>query len=214
MKRYCVAFLLIIIFFLDSYSIAPFTELKVGYQDPSDAEAGYIFGLNIGRMIDESLSWSFELNYFQKGYKKIVKESDIQLPSGITPSQNKLELEYRTHILPLFIKLNYEHALGYKSPIYARASAGLGWELLWNKVDNYNTDTHKTRFYNGFGWQATVGVGFGISSTANLFVDGVYNGSKVKRNESTNEDGLPIWEELDISGFGLRIGVSIVGFGW
>jgi len=42
----------------------------------------------------------------------------------------------------------------------------------------------------------------------------MYNGSKVKRNEKTNEDGLPSWEELDISGFGIRAGVSIVGFGW
>jgi hypothetical protein len=195
------------------FSRAPFTELKVGYQNPADADAGYIFGANFGRMIDESLSWSFELNYFQKGYKRVTQIEDLQL-NGIDPSQKQLELEYRTHIIPFFLKINYEHALGYRSPFYARASAGLGWEMLWNKVDNYVSDTHKTRFYHGFGWQGAVGVGFAISTSANLFLDGIYNGSKVKRNESTNENGLPIWEELDISGLGIRVGVSIVGFGW
>lgn len=211
-----IRFNIILIFaiFSQAFTRAPFTEVKFGYQDLADAEAGYILGFNIGKMIDESLSWSIEFNYYQKNYKKITDIDDIELPGGLTPSQKQLEIEYTTHLLPLFIKINYENAIGYKSPFYVRASAGLGWEMLWNKVDNYLTDTHDTRFYHGFGWQASLGVGIAISSKANLFFDGIYNGSKVKRNKTTSEEGLPIWEELDISGFGLRIGVSIVGFGW
>ena len=53
-----------------------------------------------------------------------------------------------------------------------------------------------------------------LRQLANLFVDGMYNSSKVKRNEGTTEAGLPTWEELDLSGLGVRVGVSIVGFGW
>lgn len=196
-------------------SRAPFTEFKVGYYYPEDAKSGYLFGINVGRMIDESLSWSFEFNYFQRGYKRITKTSDLQF-GGTTPTQNQLELEYKTRILPFFVKLNYEHPLGIQSPIYFRGSAGIGWEMVWNNVDNYeiNPSTHQKRFYHGFGWQTNAGLGFEISSSANFFIDGFYNGSKVKRNEKKNEEGLPIWEELDISGFGFRMGVSIVGFGW
>lgn len=197
-----------------SLASAPFSEFKVGYQDPADAKAGYIFGLNVGRMIDEGLSWGFEFNYFQKTYQKVTDVKDIQLPSGITPTQKELELQYKTYIIPLFLKLNLENQLGYKSPFFLRASGGLGWEMVWNSEDNYLTGNHSTRFYNGFGWQACLGVGFQVSSSANLFVDGVYNGSKVKRNEKSNEEGLPTWEELDLSGFGIRLGISIIGFGW
>ncbi len=194
---------------------APFTEIKAGYQDPSDAEAGYILGINTGRMIDESLSWSFELSYFRKGYQKKLELGDIQQPpGGINPQQLQLEYEYRTTIVPVFVKLNLETRLSRNSPFYGRASGGLGWEMVWNNEHNYISQSESTRFYHGFGWQGAAGIGLRVSSSANIFIDGLYNGSKVKRNQTTNEEGLPTWEELDISGFGVRVGVSIVGFGW
>ena len=214
MKILQFSLLLTLLIFLISFAQTPYTEFKVGYFDPEAAKPGYIFGINMGRMIDESLSWSFELNYFQKTYNKITKVEDIQHPGGEEPDVKQLELSYKTIIIPIFLKLNYEHPLGRKSPFYARGSAGIGWEMVWNKEDNYITKVHQTRFYHGFGWQGNLGIGLEISSTANLFADVMYNNSKPKRNESKNEDGLPTWEELDISGFGIRVGVSIVGFGW
>ena len=210
-----VIIVVIAFFLLTSIGFAntPFTEFKVGQYNPKDAKAGTIFGLNLGRMIDESISWSFELNYFQKSYDKntvVYKETS---PGGNTFTEVQTEVAYKTRIIPLFLKLNYEHPLAHRSPFYARASAGLGWELLWNKEDNYEEDYHKTRFFNGFGWTANAGVGFEISSSTNLFADLFYNGSTVKRNHTKNENGLPTWQEMDITGLGLRVGVSIVGFG-
>ena len=215
MKKTIVTLIILFLFSYAGFARAPFTEFKVGLLNPKDIEkSGYIFGINLGRMIDESLSWSFEFNYFQKGYEKTTTGYELELSPGIDPKTVTKELEYKTRIIPMFLKLNYEHPLGYKSPFYARASAGLGWELVWNREDNYRTKTHKNRFYNGFGWQGSGGIGFEISSTANFFVDAFYNGSKVKRNHKTDEEGYPTWEELDVSGLGVRIGVSIVGFGW
>ena len=214
MKKIFLSMIVLLFLSASGFARAPYTEFKVGYLYPEDTKSGYIFGVNLGRMIDESLSWSFEFNYFQKGYKRITTDYEINLPSGISPTGKKLDLEYKTRILPLFVKLNYEHPIAYKSPIYLRAAAGLGWEFLWNTEDNYLSDTHKTRFFHGFGWQLGAGLGIEISSSANFFVDAMYNGSKVKRNESKDEEGYRTWEELDISGFGVRVGVSIVGFGW
>jgi hypothetical protein len=214
MKFLSLSLLLILILFSFTEAKAPFTEVKLGYLDPEDAKPGLLWGINLGRMIDESISWSFEFNYYQKTYSKITTVDDIQLPSGITPSVQQKELEYKTYMIPLFLKLNWERQLGQGSPLYLRASGGLGWEMVWNKEENYETAEKSTRFYNGFGWQATAGLGIQISSSANLFADGFYNGSKVSRNSSTSEEGFPTWEELDISGFGVRAGVSIVGFGW
>jgi hypothetical protein len=215
MKTLQCTILLTVFIFLTTFAKAPYTEFKIGYFDPKAAKPGYIFGANLGRMIDESLSWSFELNYFQKSYNKETKVEDIEIPgSGIDPEIKQLELSYKTIIVPIFLKLNYEHPLGKRSPFYARGSAGIGWELVWNKEDNYITKIHKTRFYHGFGWQGNLGIGLEMSSTSNLFADIMYNSSKPKRNEKKNEVGMPTWEELDISGFGIRVGVSIVGFGW
>ncbi|GAB4363250.1 MAG: hypothetical protein Kow0042_00910 [Calditrichia bacterium] len=212
MKKIHLVLITLLIFSTTVLARAPFTEFKVGYLDPEKVKAGYIFGVNLGRMIDESLSWSFDFNYFQKTYKRTATIYG-ETSGNITPEIKQLELEFTTRIIPILAKLNYEHPLGYKSPFYVRASAGLGWELLWNSEDNYVENVHKTRFYHGFGWQASAGVGFEISSSANFFVDAFYNGSTVKRNKKKVE-GLPTWEELDISGIGFRIGVSIVGFGW
>ena len=214
MKKFMLFTCIGLFFISTALANAPFTELKIGYWDPADAKAGVIWGINIGRMIDESLSWSFEFNYYQKTYSKVTTIQDTSFQSGLTPSVVQEELNYKTYIIPLFLKLNWERQLGNQSPFFLRASAGLGWEMVWNKESNYFTGEFTTRFYHGFGWQGNLGLGFQISSSANLFVDGMYNSSKVKRNEGTTEAGLPTWEELDLSGFGVRVGVSIVGFGW
>ncbi|GAB4340581.1 MAG: hypothetical protein Kow0037_26550 [Calditrichia bacterium] len=205
---------LILLFGLSAYARAPFTEFKVGQFNPKKVKAGYLFGVNLGRMIDESISWSFEFNYFQKNYRETTSFVGEGTHNLDDPVIVQLEQEFTTRMLPLFFKLNYEHPLGAGSPFYARASAGLGWELLWNREVNYLENKKSTRFYHGFGWTGSGGVGFAISSSANLFCDLFYNSSKVKRNKKKNEIGLPSWEELDVSGLGFRIGISIVGFGW
>ncbi len=193
---------------------APYTEIKVGYMEPKAAEPGYLFGLNMGRMIDESLSWSFEANYFQRSYRKETTIYRSGTQGGITPETKQLELDFVTRIIPVFMKLNYEHPLGGRGPFYIRASGAIGWEMVWNNEKNYLEGYEQNRFYHGFGWQVSAGLGFEISSSANFFVDAFYNDSRAKRNQTTSEAGLPTWEELNISGFGIKAGVSIVGFGW
>ena len=214
MKNIFVILLFSVLFVSTASATAPFTEIKVGYFYPEDAKAGVIWGINLGQMIDESLSWSFEFNYYQKTYSKVTTIQDTGFQSGITPRVVQEELNYKTFIIPFFLKLNWEKQLAYKSPFFIRASGGLGWEMVWNKESNYFTGNFPTRFYHGFGWQGNLGIGYQISSSANLFIDGLYNGSKAKRKKGTTEAGLPTWEELNISGFGVRVGVSIVGFGW
>ncbi len=214
MKKALLLPLMLILFISFGFGKAPYTEFKVGYFDPEASDAGYLFGLNMGRMIDESLSWSFEFNYFQRTYKRVTTIDELRLPSGSAVEEKALELEYTTRIIPVLLKLNWEHPLGYQSPFYLRASGGLGWQMVWDKENNFVTGEHQTRFFHGFGWQAAAGVGIGISSSANFFVDLFYNSSTAKRNQETNSVGLPTWEEMNISGFGIKIGVSIVGFGW
>jgi len=214
MKKMMLILLISILFISISHASSPYTEFKIGYFYPEDAKQGVIWGLNLGRMIDESLSWSFELNYYQKTYSKVSAIQDTTYQSGLNPREVQEEINYKTYIIPLFLKLNWEKQLAYKSPLFLRISGGLGWEMVWNKESNYFTDNFATRFYHGFGWQGNLGLGYQISSSANFFIDGFYNGSKPTRNKGTTEAGFPTWEELNLSGFGVRVGVSVVGFGW
>jgi len=190
----------------------PYTEFKVGYYEPNDTKGGFLFGLHLGRMIDESVSWGVEVDYFQKTYQDVIRIPD---PFGLNNGEEVLvNLQFVNRILPIFAKLNYERAIGNNSPVYFRASGGVGWEFVWSRIENFEAEVKDTRFYNGFGWQLSAGAGYEISSKAILFFDGFYNHSKVKRNSDSNDQGLPSWQELDISGFGVKVGVSIIGFGW
>jgi hypothetical protein len=211
MKKIISLFVLVFALIGTSSAQLPYTEIKFGYFKPVDATDGYLFGVHLGRMIDESLSWGIEINYFRKTYQELTKVPDPTQQTN--PNRVTKQLEFVTQILPIWAKLNYEHPIAPRSPFFLRASAGIGWEFVWNREDNYQDNISDTRFYNGFGWQLATGVGMEISSKAVLFLDAFYNGAKVKRG-SDNRAGLPTWEELDISGFGLKLGVSIVGFGW
>jgi len=214
MKKILFSILLIFAITQTSSAQLPYTEFKFGYFKPEAATDGYLFGVHLGRMIDESLSWGVELNYFRKTYREVVASDDIHNSTQfINPTQKTLNLEFVTQILPVWAKLNYEHPIAPRSPLFLRASAGIGWEFLWNKEEYFEKGISDTRFYNGFGWQLATGLGIEISSKSVLFVDAFYNGAKVKRGEDVIA-GLPTWEELDISGIGLKVGVSIVGFGW
>ena len=208
-----IFFLILMVFILTQTSSAqlPYTEVKFGYFKPADATDGYLFGVHLGRMIDESLSWGIEINYFRKTYQELTKVPDPKATSN--PQIVTKQLEFVTQMLPLWAKLNYEHPIALRSAFFLRASAGIGWEFVWNREDNYGDNISDTRFYNGFGWQLATGIGMEISSKSVLFVDAFYNGAKVKRGSDTIR-GLPTWEELDVSGIGLKVGVSIVGFGW
>ena len=191
----------------------PYTEFKVGILDPRATREGFLFGLNVGRSIDESLSWGIEIDYFQRTFRQeeAVRVED-QGQAQVVIKQR--ELEFTTRILPIIAKINWERQLGRRGPFYLRASGGLGWELAWNSERNFVEQVNQTRFFNGFGWQVSGGLGIAISSSGNFFVDIFYNGSRVRRNQQTSSLGLPTWEELDVSGLGLKAGVSIVGFGW
>jgi len=191
-----------------------YTEVKVGRQDPKATKPGYLFGIMMGRSIDESFSWGLEVNYFQRSYQRTVTiATHVTEDGNVIQTVNK-EMDFRTVILPFILKINYEHPMAPRSSLYLRGSAGLGWQFVWNSEKNYLTGSSNTRFFNGFGWQASVGMGLALSSSGNLFVDLFYNNAKPTRGNTKNEAGLPTWQELDLTGFGVKVGLSFVGFGW
>ncbi len=214
MKKILSAVILLFSVFVSGYSQVAYTEIKVGRQDPAATKPGYLFGIMMGRSVDESFSWGLEVNYFQRSYQRTTTVATVVTDDGNVINQINKELDFRTIIIPFLLKINYEHPLVPRSILYLRASAGMGWEFVWNSERNYLTGNNQTRFFNGFGWQGSLGLGMAVSSSGNLFIDLFYNNARPTRGNTRNEAGLPTWQEMDLRGFGVKVGLSFVGFGW
>jgi hypothetical protein len=199
---------------LFSFAIAqnPFTEFKLGFLSPADADKGLFFGVNSGRMIDEAVSWSLAVDFYTSSF---TKESTIEPQNGEGVPQDQevvTEIENSSFYMPLLARLNYERNL--PSGLVLRGGAGIGYALMWINENNYSEGIEKTRFYSGLAYRLNAGVGIQISSTANFFLDLEYNGGEVSRDRGRNDAGLPVRSDVSMAGVGLRLGVSIFNFGF
>ncbi len=188
-----------------------YAEVKFGQLDPQDAAIGDFFGFSTGRMIDSRLSWGLELNIFKSTFRKqtVIAEFDT---AGIQFKEKQVELEFTTTIVPVFVVLAYDLPLGGRrssNPFRFRASGAIGWEFTWNTERNFREDISRRRFFSGLGWRLSSGLGIKISEAGILFFDVVYNDANVTRSHDRNEAGLPIFQVMDVSGFGFFFGLNI-----
>lgn len=190
-----------------------YTEFKLGRLDPNDTGSGYTGGISMGRRIDNRLWWGFEGLYFKSSYTQTTTVPDTVLLGNVI-STKQVELDYNTTMLSLFINLSYERRFNQTSVFYYRASTGLGWEFIWNKENNYVDNVSRTRSFNTPALYLTTGLGLGISQTGLIFVDLVYNMATAKSNTQTNQGGLPTYQEINMSGFGFRLGVNLWNLGF
>ena len=190
----------------------PYAEFKFGGYTPKDADFGNMFGITLGRKIDDRLYCAVEGNYYKSNYRKETRIADFDT-AGISFDERQVELDFTTRIFMLFGKLDYELKLG-QTPFYFRSSGGLGLEFIWNNENNFVNDTDRTRLFWGFGYKLSAGVGIKISRMGLLFIDGIYNDASATRERASNQDGLPVFQNIDVSGFGFLIGVNIINVGF
>jgi hypothetical protein len=191
-----------------TYPSYTYTELKLGTLDPKDTGSGAMIGLSMGKRIDNRLWWGFEGFYFKSSYSQTTEVPD-EVSGGSVISTKQVELDYSTSVLSFFVNLSYERRFDPNSIFYYRASAGLGWEFIWNEENNYVDNVSRNRSFNTPGAQFTTGLGLGISQTGLVFADLVYNFATAKSDPVAVQGGLPIYDEINISGFGFRLGVNI-----
>ena len=162
----------------------------------------------IGFGVDDRLSWGLNFRYFQADFEKqeVIAEFDS---AGINFEQIQVELRFETTILSAMLNLDYEAPFGRNSPFTLRASAGMGWEMIWNEENNFVSQISRSRFFNGFGWQLSGGLGVQISRSGILYVEGLYNDATATRTDPP-VDGLPTFSRIDVSGVGILVGVKIV----
>lgn len=198
---------------LQAQQSRPFAEFKFGTRNPEDTGTGNFFGISTGRRLDDRLYWGIEFDYFKSSY---LKETTIATDTtgGITVNTRVLELDFATRIASLQMQIYYELKLGKQSPFYYRASVGAGGEFIWNNENNFLQDIERTRFFSGFGWKAATGIALKVSRSGVIFWDIAYNNATARKNRERNEQGLPIFQEIDVSGFGFQVGINIIGLGF
>ena len=186
------------------------TEFNVGFLGPADAKSGFYGGLNMGRMIDENVGISLGLHIYHSSYTKDSKVGENS-NGQITESDYTTEIEQSANLFPLFFQIHY---VGPITQLFdLKVTGGIGYELLWNSVTNYSENKDATEFYHGFGWSLGAGVSMPISRASDLFVEAFYHGGSPSRDQGKNEVGLPVRTEIDMSGFGVRVGIRLYSFG-
>jgi len=115
-------------------------------------------------------------------------------------------------MLPLFLQLQYHGNV--TQSIVLRISAGVGYEFLWNKATNYELDTKDTKYFGGLGWHADAGISIPASSSSDFFATISYHGGSPSTDSVSNENGLPSYAEVNMSGFAFQLGLRLYNFGF
>jgi hypothetical protein len=183
-------------------------ELQIGTLNPKGTHAaGLILGGSYGITIDERVDLSLGLAWFHKGYTKETEVGNFQNPGGSSVQTKKTELEYSTTLLP--ITANARIYIPFQKPLGFYVGGSLAYEILFDKYTNNELKKSEKSTYNSFGWIARAGLEFSIGSRSSITAEAFYNGCKVK-GDKKKIDGIPTWNEVDVSGFGFRGGLRLL----
>ncbi|MEZ4765585.1 MAG: hypothetical protein R3C26_21095 [Calditrichia bacterium] len=135
---------------------------------------------------------------------------------SISFTDKQLELDC-TRIMSILLQLSFESKLDAASTVFMRAFAGKGAApkrvCKWSGITKIIRDQiERTRFFSGLGWQLTAGLQI-TSRTGMVFVDAIYNHALLSKSQGESDLGLPTFREIDLSGFGLRAGINLIGIG-
>ncbi len=186
------------------------TVVKLGYFAPKDVKSGFIGGVMLGSAVDENVDIGISVDYFSRSYKKdeLVAKSVSQ--GGVVESTIQRSMDFSTQVIPINASIMVKFSA--RMPFTFFLGGGLGYQLLFNKETNYEEKVSERRFYKGFGWQAEGGAMYRIGRRSWFFGEVFYNSATPSRNKNKNAQGLPTWEQVDISGVGVRLGVRLGGF--
>jgi hypothetical protein len=184
-------------------------SFRVSYVDPEDADTGFAIGGSIGSAFSDIVSLSFGTDVYFKRYEQ---RSEVASETGETWESTlyTTDIAYSTYAVPLLAELKANVPIVSRFAIYGHI--GAGYQLFWIKEVNREENVSERDFYGGWVWTVGVGPSLQIGGDTWLFFEGYYTGSTVKRGRDDISVGLPVYQEIDLSGFGIRLGISIVTF--
>lgn len=184
-------------------------SVNAGIHNPKDGAAGFMGSLMFGTAVDEAVDLGLSLEIYRKTYTKEETVGEFQDPGGVGGSLTSTEIEFSRTLLPIMLNLNVK-VPGNRYGTFGYFIRGkLGYELLFSKETNYLTDTKESRRYGGFGWGLNLGLYFEAGTRTTLTVTGTFNSCEVSRDKGETEAGLPISENVDVSGLGFQVGVNM-----
>ena len=182
-------------------------KISLGLYSPPEIESGLNIGYGYYRYIDEMVSAGVGMDAFWTNYKKVSSVGIADTTGlGQTVTTQQVEVDMTSYLLPLMgtVRVILPFELGAFSP-YTNVS--LGWNILFNNETNYVTGEQTFRFFNGFGWSLGTGVSLGLGEKSSFGIETYYRSAKMKANVDETELGLPIYDELDMTGIGAQIGL-------
>lgn len=183
------------------------TTLKAGYFNPKGSKAGFVFGGNYSWIVDESVDIGIAVDYFRKNYTDETEIAKTVSDGKIVEKEIVTNAEFTTNILPIYGLVNVKFPAGMYMDYFL--SGGLGYEMLFSKEQTFGENaTKKSRYYSGFKWIVSAGIMYRIGSRSSFLAEAFYDGTKVSRDKK-NEQGTPTRYEVDLSGFGIRVGIRM-----
>lgn len=183
-------------------------EFQIGHFNPKDVEGGMIYSGKYGVVVDERVDISLGVDFFHSSY---TKDETVTLPqsTGQTQSQEVVRaIENTAYLIP--ISLNAKVIFPMTPPVNAYAGAGFSYQMLFNKVENFEEDVSETQRYGGTGWIFRGGIEYDLGSRSSLLLEAFYDLAKVSRDLDDSTDGLPRWDEVNLGGFGFRAGLRML----
>ena len=208
-KHWIVAILLLCVAGLVYGQNMKALEIHFGTLNPKDTPSGMLLGGSYGINVDESVDISIGAFYFWKSYSESSPVDTGKTESGVTVTEKTQTLDYHTSLLPVSANLTVHFPVAQKLNVYG--GAGISYQFMWNKEENLVANVTNTRFFKGFGWVGRAGLEYLLGSRSSFIVEAYYNGCKVKGNKS-EEAGLPTWDEVNVTGLGIRGGVRLLIF--
>jgi len=180
------------------------TGIRLGYLDPKGSQAGLILGVDLTAQVDETVELGVTINGFRKSYEKTTTIAQQVSAGGLIEKHVQQELAFTTFFLPIMAEAIVHFG---REDFHFFANGGLGYEMLWNNENNLVQQKRERRYYSGFTWLAGGGFQQRLGSRSAFIGEVFYHNATVKRNQSKNTEGLPVWSQVDLSGVGFRGGL-------
>jgi opacity protein-like surface antigen len=181
-------------------------KISLGLYSPPEIESGLTIGYGYYRYIDDMVSAGVGIDAFWTNYMKVSSVETEETGLGQEIITQQVEIDMTSYLLPLMgtVRVILPFELGAFSP-YTNVS--LGWNILFNNETNYVNGEQTFRFFNGFGWGLGAGASLVLGEKSSIGIETYYRSAKMKANVDETELGLPIYDELDMTGFGAQIGL-------
>jgi hypothetical protein len=181
-----------------------FSGVRLGYLDPKGSKAGLILGMDLTAQVDESVELGLSLSGFRRSYQETTEIAQQVSEGGLVEKTVNKTLEFTTFFVPIMGEAIVHFG---DDAFHPFANFGLGYEMLWNKENNFEEGKNERRYYSGFTWLLGGGFQYRIGSRSAFMGELFYHNATVKRGENKNSQGLPTWSEVDLSGLGFRGGL-------